>query len=132
MIQSAQLYLEKADRTLAASRRDLEAGDAENAIARAYFAAYHAAAAALRTRGVAPSVVEEGDHGEVHARFYQLFVSEQRVAREAARALALLHQLRKHADYLDEPFLSVNDAREALTEAEGFVEGVRTWLASGD
>jgi uncharacterized protein (UPF0332 family) len=131
MIQTAQRYLDKARRALDAARRDLAAGDAENAIARAYFATYHAAAAALRTRGVSASVIEGGRHEEVHTRFYQLLVAEHLLERDSARTLALLYQLRKHADYLDEPFLSERDAREALAEAEQLVEGVSAWLAPG-
>ena len=128
MNQSVQAYLDKAHCALAAARRDLDAEDAENAIARAYFGAYYAVAATLRTRGVSAAILEEGNHDEVHTQFYQHVVGPHLLSRETGRTLALLYQLFKHAAYLDEPFLSTSDAEEALGEAQTLVGSVRTWL----
>ena len=61
-----QKLLDKARRRLDAAVRDLDAGDAEGAVSRAYYAAFHAASAALASEGLSAKT-----HAGAHNLFFK-------------------------------------------------------------
>jgi uncharacterized protein (UPF0332 family) len=77
-----EALLAKARRSLANARRSLEAGDADFAASRAYYAMFYAAEALLLSRGLAFS-----KHGAVIAEFSREFVRSGEFPAEYGRAL---------------------------------------------
>lgn len=118
-----QALLEKAEQALRAARRDLAAGDADPAVARAYYAAFHAATAALHQEGLAAR-----SHSGTHYLFHQHFVESGVFSAGLARVLRRLQQQREEADYAYASVHSLEAAAEALEQAEAFVAAVAGWL----
>ncbi len=107
------LAFAKARRKLAAARRESDAGDPEEAVARAYYAAYHAVEAALRVEGL-----EVRTHEGLKMLFGRTFVEPGLVPRGLGRALARLKDERENGDYSLYSALGADDAREAILQAE--------------
>lgn len=119
----ATRWTDKARRDLAAARRDLDAGDPDNAVVRAYYAAFHVATAALCESGLAAKT-----HTGTQALFYQTFVRNGSVDPKVARALPALQQRREASDYgVRAP--DAETARDSIEQAEAFVDAVAVWLA---
>lgn len=116
--------IEKAERALTEARLLLDAGHADGAASRLYYAMRQAAAAALTARGLAVPK----DHGRLIGTFSEAFVKYGPLPRELGRALNLAAELRARADYWEE---SVPLARvaTALASAEAFIDAVRRIVA---
>ena len=123
--ESASL-LEKAHAALNAARRDLATGDADNAINRAYYAAFYAATAAIHELDLAAKT-----HKGTHQLFYQTYVETGRIDRRHSHTLARLFQDRQDADYLFESgVFSIEAATDATQKAASFVDAVEALLTS--
>ncbi len=115
--------LDKARRSLASARRNLEDGDADFAASRAYYAMSYAAEAALLARGRVFS-----KHAAVVAEFGREFVRPEEVAAEHGRALREGLRARLVADYGAADEFPASRAEGVLRSAERFVEAVQTLL----
>jgi hypothetical protein len=117
-------YLEKARAKLRVARDLAQRGEWDDAVSRAYYAAFHAAQAALLT---------EGQRGETHQGVLTLFglllVKTGKLDRKWGRALANLKDDRETGDYEAMSWLDEESARRAVEEAEGFVEAVDVYVA---
>ena len=87
-------YLEKSEQKLAVARRLLEASDFDDAVSRAYYAAFHAVRALLVTEGQNPTT----HHGTV-TLFNLLFIKAGKFERELGRFFMNLKDDRETADY---------------------------------
>jgi uncharacterized protein len=87
--------LDKAERALAADRRELAAGDPEAAANRLYYAMFHAARAALLNVGDPAS----GRHGTIIARFGMRFCRDGPLSPELGRAFNKVQEVRTEGDY---------------------------------
>jgi uncharacterized protein len=112
------------------SRDDLEAarhlaggGFPRQAASRSYYAAFHAAEAALLSLGETRS-----KHSGVLAAFGQLVVRQGGFDAEVARLVRSLYDRRNQADCAGVP-MPVEEAGAALADAETFVRAVEAWLA---
>jgi uncharacterized protein (UPF0332 family) len=115
---------------LARSRREIDAARllgksefAEQAISRAYYAAFYAAEEALALLGESRS-----KHSGTIAAFGKLVVREGGLEEEMGRILRSLFEQRNDVDY-GEAIASREDAELAIRDAERFVEAVESWLA---
>ena len=115
----------RAQESLAAARALLGQGLANDAVSRAYYAAYHVARALLLTLGL-----EAKTHAGL-ARLVKLHF-EVRIGQGTGARFARLQTLRHAADYDTETRFSTQEAGEEVTEAERFVtEGVALLLTDG-
>ncbi len=115
---------------LARARRDLEAarllaggGFTDQAISRAYYAAFYAAEACLRSLGE-----RRKKHSALVSAFVRMVVKEHGFAAEAAALLSTLFDERIEADYAiggGPP----STADVAIAEAERFISEAERWLA---
>ena len=118
--------LEKAHYTLDAARRDLDAADADNAISRAYYAAFHAATAALNEADLAAQT-----HKGTHTLFYQTYVEPGKIDTHFHRSFSRLFQNRQDVDYaFGIGIFPLETATTAVQQAEAFVEAVAALLTS--
>ena len=125
---SAQL-MQKADRALASARLLLDAGDTDGACNRAYYAMFDAARAALSGEDTAETT---RTHGGLIAAFGLQLVKPGRLPKELGRMLNRAEEVRLLADYTGGS-VEPAEAREALSQAEAFVNAVRGYLnRSGD
>ena len=116
-------YLAKA-RDKARVARDLFAkGDWDDAVSRAYYAAFHAAQAALLT---------EGQRGETHKgmviMFGLLLVKTGKFDRKWGKFLANLKDDREGGDYDALSYIDAETARRAVQEAAEFVSKVEGYI----
>ncbi|MDF0668375.1 MAG: HEPN domain-containing protein [Nitrospira sp.] len=104
--------------------RDLYAkGEWDDAISRAYYAAYHAAQAALLTEG------QRGDtHKGVVMLFGLLLVKTGKLDKKWGKCLSNLKDDLEAGDYDALSYLDEDTARRAVHEAEAFVEAVEQYL----
>ena len=117
--------LEKAQRTLEAARRDMRAGDTGNTISRAYYAAFHAATAALEEAGLTAQ-----SHKGIRHLFHREFVKSGKIDSQHNQAFSRLFQNRQEADYTYGKVFSPQDATDAIRQAETFVEAVAALLST--
>jgi uncharacterized protein (UPF0332 family) len=115
--------------TLARSRQELGAagvlvreGFGEQAVSRAYFAAFFAAEAALLVLGETRS-----KHSGVISAFGRRVVREGGVDESAGRLLRSLFERRNQADY-GSASMPLEEAEVAVRDAEQFVDAVATWI----
>ena len=117
-------YLEKARAKLRVARDLAQRGEWDDAVSRAYYAAFHAAQAALLT---------EGQRGESHQGVLTLFglllVKTGKLDRKWGRVLANLKDDRETGDDEAMSWLDEESGRRAVEEAEGFVEAVDVYVA---
>ncbi|MGH7254955.1 MAG: HEPN domain-containing protein, partial [Nitrospirales bacterium] len=116
-------YLVKAREKSAVARELLAKGHWDDAISRAYYAAFHAAQAALLT---------EGQRGETHKGLVTLFglllVKPGKFEKKWGRFLANLKDDREAGDYEALSFLDETTARRAVEEAGEFVLQVEKYI----
>jgi len=106
----------KAEARLGAARELLVGHRYEDAISRCYYAAFHAATAALLVRGI-----EAKTHGGLRALFALHLVQTGLVARPVGRSLEVLYDNRRRSDDEVSFDFGADDAEAALNAAEGFV-----------
>lgn len=121
MIPEAQALLNKAFRSLEAARRDVSAGDADNAISRAYYATFHAASAALLETGRAAK-----SHSGMQHLFSEQFIRTGLVDPSHGQTFSTLFQDRHEADYKVSSIFSVSEAADLVRRAEAFVIAIET------
>ncbi|MCP9456379.1 MAG: HEPN domain-containing protein [Nitrospira sp.] len=118
-------YLAKA-REKARVARDLYAkGEWDDAISRAYYAAYHAAQAALLTEGQRADT-----HKGVVTLFGLLLVKTGKLDKRWGKLLSNLKDDREAGDYDALSYLDEDTARRAVREADEFVEAIERYITS--
>lgn len=116
-------YLAKARDKARVARELCDKGEWDDAISRAYYAAYHAAQAALLTEG------QRGDtHTGVVTLFGLLLVKTGKLDRKWGKFLANLKDDREVGDYDALSYLDEDTARRAVREAEEFVATVERYV----
>ena len=121
---SAAGELELADEELRAAEHLLNAGLSRIALARAYFAVFHAVRARLYSEGLEPRTHAGVQHlwnvHVVRAGLYEAATS---------RLLVRLQKFRQEADYTQAFVVDEAGAREEIEAARGLVERIRRDLA---
>ncbi|MCP9447853.1 MAG: HEPN domain-containing protein [Nitrospira sp.] len=118
-------YLAKA-REKARVARDLYAkGEWDDAISRAYYAAYHAAQAALLTEGQRADT-----HKGVVTLFGLLLVKTGKLDKRWGKLLSNLKDDREAGDDDALSYLDEDTARRAVREADEFVEAIERYITS--
>jgi len=114
--RNAKEEARRGDEALSAARHLLDGGFFNDAISRAYYAAYHWARALLVSRGLDP---------KTHRGVIQLlglhFVESGELSDEAAGRLAHLETYRELSDYTSSANFSETRAREEIARAEQFI-----------
>jgi uncharacterized protein (UPF0332 family) len=117
-----QRELERAHRELGAAQGLIDLGYPEKAISSCYYAAFHAATAALLVLGETRS-----KHSGVSSAFGHLVVHRAGFDRETGIVLNQLFERRNDVDYgLEYP--SREQAAAATDDAERFVTEVERWI----
>lgn len=119
------LEAERAAAALRASEVCLEAGLWDDAVSRAYYAAYHIVQAVLFTAGL-----EARTHEGIHDLFFLHFVRPGTFPRRVARLLASLQKYREQADYSRAIRFDEDGAREQVGHAREVHEALHAWLAA--
>jgi hypothetical protein len=116
-------YMEKAEQKLAVARKLLASSDYDDAVSRAYYAAFHAVRALLLTAGQNPTT----HHGAV-TLFNLLFIKTEKFDRELGRFFTNLKDDRETADY--ELFANVDHAlaETAIMEAARLIAESTAYL----
>lgn len=112
---------------LATAERLLAAGDWDDAISRAYYAAYPAAQALLLTVGLAPR-----SHEATLSLFGLHFVKAGLLDASHARALRAIKEDRENGDDAEVAFFAADDARRSVEDARRFVDAAVEHLAKAD
>jgi uncharacterized protein (UPF0332 family) len=115
--------MSRARRSLSAARLLLEAGNADFAASRAYYAMFYAAEALLLSRGLAFS-----RHAAVVAEFGREFVRSGELAAEYGRSLRDALEERIVADYHAGDDFPATRARHVLARPEAFVAAAQSFL----
>lgn len=110
----------KAVQALESAKLLLDAGDADGASNRAYYAMFDAARAALLTLGLDVGKTHKG----VLSAFSDRLVKNGPIPKEVGRLLKHAETFRYVADYEGDP-VELGDARQLVQQAETFVAAVR-------
>ena len=119
-------YLAKAEESTVGAESELDAGRADNASSRAYYAAFQAAIAALLAEGVLVALGKGGtiSHKGVNAAFAGQLIHRRKVySSRMKHTLPWLIELRHRADYLPSA-VGAGDARASVSMARDLVEAV--------
>ena len=127
MIDIGELYLAKAQASLAGAESELAQRRFDNAANRAYYACLQAAVAGLLWAGFQPPrEAATWDHGFVQARFVgELINRRKRYAPDLRDTLSATIRLRHKADYQYDS-VTVDQAIRMVRRATRFVEEVAT------
>jgi len=117
--------LARARAKLATAERLLASRDWDDAISRAYYAAYHAAQALLLTVGLSPRT-----HTGTLSLFGLHFVKSGRLDAEHARALREIKEDRENGDYAEVAFFNPEEARARVDAARRLIDAAAGLLAS--
>ena len=119
-----QAHLEKARQKREAAAALLKAGFFEDAVSRAYYAAFHAAQAALLTEGQ-----QADSHKGLNTLFGLFFVKTGRIEKRFGRYLSNLKDDRETSDYEALAWVDEQVAEKAIQEAGEFCEAIEGYLA---
>ncbi len=118
-----QLHLDRAGLDLQAAESNLEQGYYGVAVARAYYAMFHAVSALLASKGITRS-----KHSGLISAFGQHFVKSGLIEAEYAKVLAHAFDSRLDSDY-DVAFTAERTLAEGvLHDAQGFVRRAESFL----
>jgi uncharacterized protein (UPF0332 family) len=120
------LWLDKADRSLAAARDELAAGRSDFAVNRVYYACFYALSALLLKEG-RRFVKHAGVRGAMH----QHLVKTGRLSAALADFYDAMFQARHEADYGEVEVAEVADVAAAIPQAERFVAEMKRFLGTG-
>ena len=119
--------LDKATRAIATAERLLQGGDADVAVARAYYAMFYVAEAFLAERGLRFS-----KHAGVHGAFGEHFAKPGVLDAKYHRWLLAAFEKRITADYGVEETVEADEARILIQQAREFLQEARRSLADRD
>lgn len=117
-------YMAKAKEKLRVAQTLLKNGDHEDAVSRAYYAAFHAAQAALLTEGLSA-----GTHQGLVNLFGLHFVKTGKLDRKLGKFLSNLKDDRENGDYEIYSAIDEETATTAVAEAKDFVSGITQYLS---
>jgi uncharacterized protein (UPF0332 family) len=123
MKTEAKGFLEKAERVLKAAETLLQAGDAENAIGRAYYAMLHTAQALLRERDLSYR-----KHSGVHSAFGQHFAKTSVLDPKFHRWMLAAFNHRLKSDYDFEGGIGADTVKTVIGQAREFLRVARQYL----
>ncbi|MGO9177216.1 MAG: HEPN domain-containing protein [Desulfobaccales bacterium] len=115
--------LERAEESLRAAQLLKDAGHWDFAAARAYYAAFYAATAALLGEGR-----EYHKHSGVIADIHKFLVKTGKLDKEHGKNLNWLFELRSIGDYGDIRHVPQEDAARAIAVAQSFVAAIKKLL----
>ena len=118
-------YLDKAKSKVRVAGELLAKGEWDDAVSRAYYAAFHAAQAALLTEGQ-----QGGTHKGVVTLFGLLLVKTGKFDRKWGKMLSNLKDDRETSDYEVLSYMDEETARRAVQEATEFVKQVDGYLTN--
>lgn len=127
---NAAELMSKAVRATASAKLLLEAGDADGACNRAYYAMFDAARSALITSGAPVEAEIAKTHSGLIAAFSLHLVKPGSVPVELGRALNRVEEIRLVADYKGDP-IEIERAEWAVQQAEEFVSAMRSIFSVG-
>lgn len=104
----------------------LEAGLWDDAVSRAYYAAYHIVQAVLFTAGL-----EARTHEGIHDLFFLHFVRPGVFPRRLTRLLASLQKYREQADYSRAVRFDAEGASDEVAHAREIHDTLCAWLTNG-
>jgi uncharacterized protein (UPF0332 family) len=122
MIDAVEIYLGKAQASLAGAESEAANGRYDNCANRAYYACFQAGIAALLKVGIRPpNALGHWNHAFVPGQFVGQLINRRKVYPVSVReTLPLLYQLRQAADYSDD-LVTQTQALRALRRAREFV-----------
>ena len=116
-------FLEKAERALKAAETLLRAGDAENAIGRAYYAMLHTAQAMLRERNLSYR-----KHSGVHAAYGQHFARTGVLDPKFHRWMLTAFNYRLKGDYDFDVAIDAETVETTIEQGREFLREARRYL----
>ena len=124
--QNLAIEVEKSSASLRAAELCLAAGLFDDAVSRAYSAAYHMAQALAFSAGL-----EARTHGGLHDIVYLTFVRDGRLPAHVAKDFAALQRFRESADYARAFHFDQAQAAEEVERARALCAVMRALLVSG-
>jgi hypothetical protein len=115
--------LERAEESVRAAKLLYEAGHWDFAAARAYYAAFYAASAALLSQGR-----EHQKHSGVIAAVHKFLVKTGKLDKEHGKNLNWLFELRSVGDYGDTRHVPREEEEKAIDAAQALVEAMKALL----
>jgi uncharacterized protein (UPF0332 family) len=119
----ARLRLEYAREELETARDNIAHGHFRAAISRAYYAVFYMASAALFSQSV-----QRSKHSGVESAFSKFLVKSGYIEPEFSRLYQRARRQREEADYADDSHVDETTARQALDDAEHFVDRLERFL----
>lgn len=127
MAKTVKNLLNLAAEKISAAKLLLKMSYERDAVSRAYYSMYHAAQAML----IAEGKTAKGHAGTVSA-FNHWFVKTEKVLSKYTIAFSSLKESREFADYESLKSFSEKDAKEAIIDAEEFLEMAEKYIESKD
>lgn len=119
-----EALLEKAERSFAAARLLINAGNGDFAVSRAYYGYFYVAEALLRSKGL-----EFSSHGQVLAQYGLHFAKDEILDRRFHKYFNEALSSRQLADYSTRPSPKDERIHVIVSVGEDFLHAARAYLA---
>jgi len=116
--------MEKSEAKLKAAKSLLKDGFYDDAISRAYYSIFHATSAVLLSEGINVET-----HSALKTIFGLWFIKPGKIERKFGRILSRLKDERENGDYDIFTDFNLQDAQEAIDQAEEFLEEMKRFLS---
>lgn len=117
------LRMEKARSKIKIAKHLFDLGEFDGAVSPAYYAIFHAARAALITKGLNPTT-----HKGVKSMFALHFVKPCLVKKEYQEILVDAKELREDSDYEERVIITQEKAEKVVADAQRFIERIEQLL----
>jgi uncharacterized protein (UPF0332 family) len=122
--QDLKVLLDKASQKLDAAKLLLDGQHWDDAASRAYYAAFTAVSAVLKSKEMSFS-----RHGQTIGAFTRYFVKQGHFPKDYGKVLTKMQRDREAGDYRAKSEISEQIAREDVTFAEEIIEACRKYLS---
>lgn len=115
--RTADLFIKRAEESLAAAESLIESGFFRETVSRAYYSAYYAARACLSLENIHPKT-----HSGTISKFGEIFVKSGRTKVETGKLLNELEEDRQKCDYEISVDVDKKEAQRSIEDAKVFLE----------
>ena len=124
-VELSKYRFERAQKTLEISKRDCKYGDFNESASRSYYAIFYALLAVNELEGF-----ESAKHSGVISHFTLTYLKTEVFDRKLSKLIDPAFKLRRNADYEEFYFVSEDDARSQIEDAEEIISTIRPYLES--
>lgn len=122
-LEYAKLYLDKAEEKLSSALTNLEHGQFDDSVSRAYYCVFHAISGLLYLKDA-----EFSSHSQTLGYFNREFIKTEIFPKQYGKWIYKLFEFRETGDYVVNSTISEKDARESCSRASEILGAIQGYI----